>query len=574
MTVVGVSLLVIPVVVILGASTARACSCSSVDPIDAVGQADVVFTGTAVSNEGSEWDPSWTFAVEGVVKGDVSPVEVVAGEDWAGGCGTDFGRFNQPVVVYAVSSGDRLRAISCTPAPTAAEFAAQLDAFSGPTGTGPPAAVMVGRHMLSDIAILDGAGRTITRTNLGLDGGAVAHCPGTSLVAVVSNDRSAPMSIVDLATFAVTEQRPLHSDFVSVTGDRLECLDGGARVVAVTGYGPNEGSVSVAMSSSAEGTPDDVRRTFDDVSRAVVHPAGSVLLLPNLVGVPIRALSADDLEPTGAQVPLPDGASTVDGDVSPDGSKLAILATLSGRAVDWDTGGTHVITLDLIDGLPVVGSADVVPLAEPGDGIESLNGAAKWIRWADAETWIIESETTSTKTAQFVAIDGAQVLPPTDIGWGWGLVPLDSGVLRARNGGLEIIAPDGVAVDGDPAPPTGYVDRILALDQLTEAPTFDLPTPTVEVLTITPVEPTDHGEVGEQSEGAVQTVAPDSSTLAAADEPSVADSGALTASSADADGDTLLRWSIASVLVVVMLVVVVRALVRRRGQLSPVAPET
>lgn len=569
----AVTCIAVPVVAALGASTARACSCAAIDPIDAVGMADVVFTGSAVSNEGTENEPLWTFDVDGVVKGEVSPVEVVAGEDWAFGCGTDFGRFNEAVVVYAASSGDRLRAMGCMPTPTAEAFAAQLSAISGPIGTGPPVAVMVGTYGLSDFAVLDGRGRTIARAELGLDAGAVAHCRGTSRVAVVSTDGSAPISIVDLETLTVLDERPLRSGFVSVTGDRLACFDGGTSVVATTGYGPNEGSVVVAVSSSAESTPADVRRTFDDISRAVIHPARTVLLLPTVVGDPIRTLSADDLEPTGNDAPLPDGASTLDGDVSPDGSKLAVLATLSGRPVEWDTGATHVITFDLVDGIPVAESVGVVPLTERGEDIESRNGAAKWIRWTDADTWIIESETMNTKMVEFVSTDGAQVLPPTDVGWGWGLVPLDAGALRARNGGLELIARDGTALGGDPAPSNEYVDRFLALDRLVDAPRFEVPTTAVGTLTITPVAVSGGTESDQPVGDSEQVAEPDPEPSLRGDEPSVAESEPSAALVTGSEGDGVVRWTVGGGLVLAILLILGRVLLRRRTGIADVGRE-
>ena len=67
---------------------------------------------------------------------------------------------------------------------------------------------------------------------------------------------------------------------------------------------------------------------------------------------------------------------------------------------------------------------------------------------------------------------------------------------RVRNGGLEIVGRDGVAVDGDPAPPSEYVDRILALDGLVDAPTFDVPTVDTDALSIRPV---DSVEVGTET---------------------------------------------------------------------------
>lgn len=505
LAVLAASLIAVPVVSMIGASTVSACSCVAVDPLDAVAKAEIVFTGTAVSNDGTEYEPVWTFEVDGVIKGEVSPVEVVTGEDWGIGCGTDFSRFNHSIVVYAAANGDRLQAIGCMPTPTADAFADQLAAVSEPAGSGPPAAVMVGTYGSSDIAVLDAAGRTIGRHHLGLAGRAVAHCAGTSLAAVISTDRSKPLSIVDLESMAVVEQRPLRSGYVSVTGDRVECFDGGRLVVASAGYGPNEGSVVVAASSSRDASPAEVRRTLEGVSRAVIHPAGTVLLLPTTIGDPLRVLDAESLELTEIEVRLPDGASTLDGDLSPDGSRLAVLATLSGQPVQWGTGATHVIVLDVVDGIPISDGVEVVPLNDASDDIERSNDAAKWIRWVDADTWFIESETASTKKGQFVRTDGSTLLASTDIGWGWGLVPLDGGVLRVRNGGLEIVGRDGVAVDGDPAPPSDYVDRILAIDALVGAPTFGVPMMTTDALAIKAVEPVEVSETPPP---------PESSTLA------------------------------------------------------------
>lgn len=471
----------------LGASPARACSCAAIDPVDAVGAADVVFTGRVAGNEGTANEPMWRFEVDGVVEGEVDPVEMVAGEDWAVGCGTNFARFTESVVVYAARSGDRLQAIACMPTPTAAAFATQLAAIADPSGIGPPEAVMVGTVGLSDIALLDAEGRTIARADLGLTAGAVAHCPGTTRVAVVSQESSPWVTIVELATLTAVEQRPIRSGFVGITGDRVACFDGGDRVVTAAGYGAEAGSVDIAT-SAADAEAGDVRRTVDDVSRAVIHPAGTVLLLPTSVDDPIRTLSSTDLETSGDDVRLPDGASTLDGDVSPDGSKLAVLVTLSGRPAGWDTGATHVVSLDLSAGVPVPNTAVTVELASAGTDIESASGAAKWIRWVDDDTWVIEYETIETKQAEFVATDGTQVLAPTDVGWGWGLVALDGGALRARNGGVEVLRRDGTSDLGDPAPSDAYLDRTLFLAGLIDLPSFELQTSQAEALTITPVD--------------------------------------------------------------------------------------
>jgi hypothetical protein len=540
------------IVATFGASTALACSCAAVDPVDAVGFADVVFTGRVAGNEGTENEPVWRFDVDGVVKGEVDAVEVVTGEDWAVGCGTDFGRFTESVVVYAGRSGDRLQAVGCMPTPTAAAFAAQLAAIADPTGIGSPEAVMVGTVGLSDIALLDGDGRTVARADLGLTAGAVAHCPGTTRVAVVSQESSPSVTIVELSTLTTVEQRPMQSRFVGVTGDRVACFDGGDRVVTVAGYGADDGSVTIA-SSNAGPEADDASRTFDDVSRAVIHPTGTIIVLPTSVDVPIRTLSSTDLEGIGDDVRLPDGASTLDGDVSPDGSRLAVLATLSGRPVQWDTGATHVVTVDLADGVPVPNTAATVQLAAAGADIESPGGAAKWLRWVDDDTWVIEYETIETKQIEFVATDGTQLLAPTDVGWGWGLVPLDGGVLRARNGGVEVLRRDGTSTIGDPAPSDAYLDRNLFLSGLEDLPPFEPAQTQVDALTITPVAAPAAGDPLVGPDEAPDRSAGPAST--AADPASVDD---------PADDVNVAAWLLGGTIVLVASVIAGRMLLRRR----------
>jgi hypothetical protein len=512
----------------------RACSCASIDPVDLVNQSDVVFTGSVISNEGSDNEPVWVFRVVGTVKGMVGPIVTVVGEDWASGCGRDFRGLAEPIVVYAGVSDNRLRAKSCAPMPTAAEFAKLIEPSNQPSGRGPPAAVMVGTHGLFDLAVLDGSGRTITSTNLGLNALAVAHCSGTPRVAVVSAEGTLSVAIVDLATFTVLDRRPLQTGFVSVTGDRLECLLGGERVLLTTGFGPNDGAVTVEVSATPAGAGGDVR-SFEQVSRAVIHPSGKVLLLPSLADRPIRVLAGVDLAEETSMRALPDGASAIDGDVSPDGSKLAVLTTMSGEEVEWNTGGTHVVTLDLVDGSPVAGSAIVTPLSERTSTLDGPDGAARWIRWLDDQTLIIESETMSSKLVEFIGVDGTQVLPATDVSWGWGLVPIDAGMLRTRNGGLEVIDRRGVATMGDPAPVREYVDRLLALDHLVDLPAFELPPPTAAALKITPV--TDLAEV-------------DDADASTSEEPTSPDSQATQAPAVNSDGDRAWwPWAVVAALV-------------------------
>lgn len=469
-------------------STARACSCASVDPIDAVGIADVVFTGTVLGNEGSEFEPVWRFEVDGIVKGEVGPIEVVTGSDWASGCGTNFGQFTQPVVVYASNKADDVEAVGCMPTPTAAEFASRLASIVEPTGTGPPAALMVGTVGANDVAILDPQGNTIARAHAGVGAGIAAYCSGTTLAAVASDDSRPTVALIDLTSLSVVEDRPIDSSFASVSGDRIACIHAGDRIVVATGYGPNDGSVTIATSNEASTGVSNARRAFDGVSRAVIHPNGNVFLLPSSSDVPFQLASSADLVGVSVDDVLPQGAAVLDGDVSIDGTVLAMLATLDGRAIEWNTGATHVITVDLVDGVPVPGTASTVALRAPGDNRGSPTGGAKWIRWVDDGVWVVEHETNSTKMVEFVSTDGTQLLAPTDVGWGWGLAPLGDGVLRTRNGGVEIITPDGTSLHGDPAPLTNYIDRLLSVVALRGAPAFTpVPTAPVDVLTITPV---------------------------------------------------------------------------------------
>lgn len=194
------------------------------------------------------------------------------------------------------------------------------------------------------------------------------------------------------------------------------------------------------------------------------------------------SVSSDDLEEIpDTEVDLPDGVAIVDGDVSPDGSMLAMLATIDGVPVEYNTGATHVVSIPLVDGRLQPESIRVIEL-EPADG------AAKWIRWQTGDRWVVERETLSSKVLEILSTDGSRILGPTDIGWGWGLVPVSSGILRARNGGVEVIAPDQVAVPGSPAPADGYLDRRLALAGLVDAPTFTpRPSNPIAPLQITPV---------------------------------------------------------------------------------------
>lgn len=552
--------LLVGAVVLLGARPAAACSCAAIDPVDAVAMAEVVFTGVLVGSESGGAIPSWRFAVDGVIKGEVDHDEVVDGDDWQSGCGTDFGQFQQSIVVYADRDGERLRSLGCMPTPTAASFAARLATLQQPSGSGPPAALLSGRFEQADFAVLDGSGRALALASVGASG-VVAHCAGTTRAVVVAWDSRSTVSIVDLETLAVVETRPIDVDFLSPTGDRVQCLDGGDRVVVSRGYGPNDGEVTVATSNADGAGRDRARAWFDRTSRAVLLAGGDVLLLPSRPGGAITRLSSDDLEELpDTEVELPDGVAIIDGDISPDGSMLAMLATIDGVAVEYDTGATHVVSIPLVDGRLQPESIRMVEL-EPADG------AAKWIRWQTGDRWVVERETPSSKVLEILATDGSRIFGPTDIGWGWGLVPVSSGILRARNGGVEVIGPDQPAVPGYPAPAEGYLDRRLAVAGLVDAPTFTpRPSNPIAPLRITPVVAAEAESTGTSPQTSAAG-SPDSQTSTAAPVPR-SDEGTSN------DGTPIVRGLLAAAAIAVAgpFAVVMWRRARRRSTVASSSP--
>jgi hypothetical protein len=90
-----------------------ACSCMAMAPGEAATMAEVVFAGTALSEQPGRADPAtgmspvlYTFAVDGVAKGDVgSQISVVAGGDSAM-CGTTFGLDERWLVFASTQDGE------------------------------------------------------------------------------------------------------------------------------------------------------------------------------------------------------------------------------------------------------------------------------------------------------------------------------------------------------------------------------------------------------------------------------------------------------------------------------------
>ncbi len=466
--------------------TAHACSCADVDPVGAVSSSDIVFTGTAIESETGEWETRWVFDVVGVIKG-APPAQLdVIGEDWGAGCGTDFGRFDEPVVVYVTRQEDgALWARGCMPSPTADAFMDLVEAGSAETvGSGPVEAIAVGTMGANDIALLDANGDAITMTALGIPHGIVDHCDGTTLAAITSSE-DAVVHLVDLETLTIVRTEALPSDlWFSPFGDRILCRDGGDEFVMAGGYGPNVGGVDV-VSVRAE---DRTAERFSSVSRAVPHASGSVLLLPSNAGGSILAVDSTDLSTERGRLAMPEEVAVLDGAVSTADDRLALLATVDGTNLEWDTGATHLILVSLDDGVPVALLGEPVPLKSPGARIESPEGAAKDVRWVDDHSLAVVIETMSEIRVTIIDEDGAVALPPTSTGWGSTPTSTSQGVLLARNGGVRLLNLDGTLVDGTPPPADERFGGELAIESIDDAPPFDPSAAPTEPLIIIPID--------------------------------------------------------------------------------------
>lgn len=105
-------------VVIIPTSRALACSCAMAAPVEAAEWSDAVFAGHVVderriAGDAFQGDTVYTFAVEGVAKGNVGArIDVVAGGDGAM-CGMAFGR-EQRWLVFATLDGDVLHSGLCS----------------------------------------------------------------------------------------------------------------------------------------------------------------------------------------------------------------------------------------------------------------------------------------------------------------------------------------------------------------------------------------------------------------------------------------------------------------------------
>lgn len=494
------AVLVVASSVVLGvrSGTASACSCVIGDPVVSIENADVVFTGTLIDkdpvgpDDGYHYD--WTFAVDGEVKGEVSSPQFVEGEEFGGGCGVDYSGSSGSITVYARRDGDRLVSIGCSPTPSAAALRAALDAAadeSAVVGSGPPAALATGQSVDGNVFVLDSDGLPLARGRLPVAPTAIAHCAGTTRAAVWSygppvDQPDGPsvagtanvVSIIDLEQMEVVATRTIESEFVSIR-DQLACLDGGRLVTLSRGDGTDEGPVTVATSSE---DGDGASRTFDDVSRAVIHRSGTVALLPKRPGEPIRTIAGPSLAAVGpaSGAETGDQIAVVGGAFSPDGDRIAALVTSSGTEVRHDTDATGVMLLDVIDGIVQPAQGDPIP-------VPPHEGRARQIAWLDDDVLVIEHETDSSKLFAAMSTAG-DALASADVGWGWGLTRLDGSILRSRAGGLELIDAAMASMPLVPSPSEQFEDGWFFTAPIVDAPEITLPSLSRSELTIRPFE--------------------------------------------------------------------------------------
>jgi len=85
---------------------AYACSCARADTADQISRADVIFSGTVVSDETRSTTRRYVFAVDRVFKGDASVTQVVETSSSSASCGVELAGPG-PFVVYAQAGGGR-----------------------------------------------------------------------------------------------------------------------------------------------------------------------------------------------------------------------------------------------------------------------------------------------------------------------------------------------------------------------------------------------------------------------------------------------------------------------------------
>lgn len=143
---VGLSAVIVPLVLVVGAGTALACSCVPTTEQEQYGWADAVFEGKLVDVEPppqqpimSSMDPATlTFEVSTVYKGDVDATQKVTTASGGGpSCGLEL-QGEGPYLVFTTADGDTLSANLCGGTRPVADGAPAFGPGSPPSGA-PPA---------------------------------------------------------------------------------------------------------------------------------------------------------------------------------------------------------------------------------------------------------------------------------------------------------------------------------------------------------------------------------------------------------------------------------------------------
>ena len=207
----AVVIAVMTIVSVGGGQQVAARSCASIGMAEAIAGADVAFIGTtstriAADDVAERYE--WEFTVDEVITGDVPAEVTVIGSDWRGGCGQDYGRTGEPVLVLAVRRGDELVDRGCAPQLDGDSLTQALAPLPAPDGAGPVGALAVLSYRWADVAALDHRGRVLSWGNLPGTPTVLGGCPGPAPTAVASlghDDGTTELALIDLDTMTVAE---------------------------------------------------------------------------------------------------------------------------------------------------------------------------------------------------------------------------------------------------------------------------------------------------------------------------------------------------------------------------------
>lgn len=475
----------------LDGGAVRACSCGPVDPLSLVDDAEIVFTGSAIDTRDPETQfRTLTFEVDTVVKGEVpESFEIAAGA--TEGCGPDYAGAGQRHVVYMTRWQGRLGLTACAPLVSAAAFERLVGATRSAEGDSPIAAVGSGRLGLEDLVALDADGRPLGYVSIGASG-RVAHCAGTTSAVIVDLETDGGVHLVDLGQFVISDSWKLSES--PTWPVEVHCMQGARTIVVTGGSGHEAAPTSIASIDVESGEVVEIERAR--IAHTVVDPDGALFLLPIDPGDPIEVLDVGDLT-TVAEVRVPPDISVVHGTLSPDGSQLALLVTIDGATAEYDTGGTDVLVLDVVDGEPVGEPVEIVHVSdstgtrwpEP-DGPPSSEpdpdapGALRRIDWLGDGTWVIDEFAPAAHRVHVIN-DGVMHRDPHLERCGTDRVTTSAGLLCLFDGDVAHLD-DGDLHPRDVARDNG--EAIGSLASLIEPPSFNAAFPTQRQLSLTPIE--------------------------------------------------------------------------------------